>query len=304
MADPAARFAFTLLEIEGIGRVTASRLLHHFEHVEELRDFPHEQLLHRIKGAPNAQELVRRLRDPDTVARAAERADERLRRASEKNVQILIQNRQGYPPRLVDLDRSDRPVHLFLYGPAALLSTPTVGIFGSAPLGDRSFEIAQHLVDACREHAGIPATGLEGGFDKALQERAAGRESGHPTLILPACGLARLPRPLRPVATQALRSGSAMVSPFAMDHGPFDHDRKERTLLQAAHCDPLLFLEPAPDSAEDRALRWATGHRSVFVRPGPERPVPDGARTVDRIEEIDQILDTVEAPHGPPADSA
>ena len=293
MSRSDALFALTLLELEDVGRVTAARLLRHFEHVEAIRAFPREQLLHRISGVPRGEKIVQRLHEEDVVAEAAARAEERLGILEDKDVQILVQHRDHYPKRLYDLEQSDRPVHLFLYGSSGRLRDPLLGLFGSAPLPDAAFEAAQELGDRLRPTEAIPVTGLQGGFDKVIQERTAGRDGGHPSVILLGCGLGRLPRPLRPVATQALRSGSVLASPFPMQHGPFDHDQKERALLQAALSPVSFFAAPQPETPEWQALSWAGAHRRAFVWPDPGTELPEGAVSIEHRSELDRVLDAL-----------
>lgn len=293
MSRSDALFALSLLELEDVGRVTAARLLRHFDDFDGIRAFPREQLLHRISGVPRGEQIVQRLHEPDQVAEAVDRAEQRLSILEDKDVQILVQHRNGYPEPLYDLDRGERPVHLFLYGSAGRIRDRTLGLFGSAPLPDPAFEAAQELGDRLRPTGAIPVTGLQGGFDKVIQERAAGREGGHPSVILLGCGLGRLPRPLRPVATQALRAGSLLVSPFPMQHGPFDHDQKERAVLQAALSTASFFAAPQPNTPEWHALSWAAVHRRAFVWPEPGPELPDGAVPIEDRSELGRVLEAV-----------
>ena len=57
MPSPAV-FALALLRLDGVGRVTAHRILEHFGSAETLRETPREQVRLRLRGVPRADETV------------------------------------------------------------------------------------------------------------------------------------------------------------------------------------------------------------------------------------------------------
>ena len=98
---------------------------------------------------------------------------------------------------------------------------------------------------------------------------------------------------MRPGATALTRAGGLLVSPFPMAHGPFDHDDRERALVQAALGRAVLAVAPPADSPEDRAAAWAAeAGRPLLVLPPapPDAPWADAARPVDVPEAVADLV--------------
>ena len=72
--DAAAAYRLALLSIEGVGRVTAHRVLARFPAPDALAATPLEQVLVRLKGAPRAAQIAGRLSDSALVSEAVDRA--------------------------------------------------------------------------------------------------------------------------------------------------------------------------------------------------------------------------------------
>ena len=53
-----APYVLALLSLDGVGRVTAHRLIEHFPTYDALRATPREQVLLRLKGLPHAERTV------------------------------------------------------------------------------------------------------------------------------------------------------------------------------------------------------------------------------------------------------
>lgn len=268
----AAVFAFALEEIPGVGRVTAGRVLDRFGSFTQLIRFPHEQVLLRLKGLPNASSLVDVLLDQADMERRLVEAREQLRTLASRGVAVIGQADQPWPAQLSGLPAAHLPNLLYCYGAAQRLAVPGVAIIGLPPLDEEGFERAQdlvrHLIDA-----GIPlVTGLASGFDVVVHKLASAVRA--PTIAVTSCGLARLPRPYRPVAATAVKQGGLLVSGFSMAHGPFDHDERDRCLLQAALARATVVVEPEESPLAQDAVDWALhDHRPVFSissrEPGP-----------------------------------
>src|SRR5690606_30639695 len=90
-----------------------------------------------------------------------------------------------------------------------------------------------------------------------------------------ACGMARLQPAFRPAVSAAVRGGGLFVSPFAMEHGPFEHDDQDRLLVQTAVAQAVVFVDPRPETPEAAAMAWAleAGMPVFGLAPGalPER---------------------------------
>ena len=274
-----ADFALALLRLDGVGRVTAHRLLDHFASPDDLRATPREQVGLRIKGAPRAAETVERLFGPELDAALADAARQREALAP-KRVTILARDSAHWPARLDDLEPAHRPVALWAYGHTDAL-TPGLAILGRAGLAVPAFEAATDL--AKRMASGGIVTLAKDGFDLAVQKTALG--AGARVVAVAVCGLARMEPSLRPGATAVVRAGGCLVSPFAMAHGPFEHDEREAARVAAALAASAAGAGVEEDSPEAGALLWARDVRPAFALvSGPEGlPVRDPATIADAL---------------------
>ena len=278
--DPAA-LALALLSLDGVGRVSAHRLLERFPTLDDVRATPREQVQLRLKGAPNADQTVATLFDDGAFRPALDRAEAEVAALREKQIGVLAPGGAGWPAGLGALPRADRPVVLYTYGDVAALAGPSLAVLARAPLDGGPFERVQALARRAVDPATL-VVGAQSGVDLALQKVAL--DAGARVVAVVEAGLARLRPPMRPGATALVRAGGVLVSPFPMTHGPFDHDDRERALVQAALGTAVCAAAPPPDSPEDRAAAWAVGAgRPVAVLPPapPEAEWANGALALD-----------------------
>ncbi|MDX1532364.1 MAG: DNA-processing protein DprA, partial [Rhodothermales bacterium] len=263
MSAASTDLALALLRLDGVGRVTAGRLLRHFPAYETLRACPREQVLLRLKGTPNAEALVAQLFDEAAMRPHLDQAEATRTALAQRQVTALTSHHDHWPAGLDDLARADRPVVLYAFGTPAALTGPVVSLFARPPLEGAAFETAQALVRRLVAAGLTVATGAQHGFDVVVAKLAAAANA--PAVLVAHAGLARLPKPLRPHASAAAKAGGVLLSPFAMAHGPFDHDDRERALVQAALARACVFVAPPDGSPEARALAWAVdAGRPVF----------------------------------------
>lgn len=262
--DPTC-FALALLRLDGVGRVTARRLLDHFEHYDDLCRYPREQILTRLRGAPNAEKLVTRLLDREPMTAALTEAAETLQELQQKRLTVLAPHHAIWPAGLDALTGSDRPVLLYGYGHPDLLNRPRVALFARPPFSEAAFERAQALVRHLLAAGIVPVTGTQTGFDVVVQKLSSLASPPHPSMMVAPCGLARIASSKRPMVSAAVKAGGLCLSSFPMTHGPFDHDDRERALLQTALAHASVFVEPGPDTPEGAAVAWAHDHgRALF----------------------------------------
>ena len=274
-----SRFALALLSLDGVGRVTAHRLIERFPTLDALRATPREQVLLRLKGAPNAERTVETLFSPEAFAPALERADALVQSLVSKGIRVLAPADRAWPGGLDALPRESRPVLLYAYGKIPALNRPRLSFLTHAPVEGTVFEATQALArDAMARGVGL-VVGARHGVDLALQKLAVG--AGVPVVAVVGSGLARLERSMRPGATALVRAGGLLLSPFSMAHGPFDHDDRERALVQAALGAAVCAAAPPRGSSEDRAAAWAaeTGRPLALIPPAP----PDADWTADAL---------------------
>lgn len=277
-----SRFALALLSLDGVGRVTAHRVLERFPTLDALRQTPREQVLLRLKGAPHAERTVETLFSDDAFGPALEQAQALLTTLGRKRIRALTPGDPAWPRGLDALDRADRPAVLYAYGDPGALRQPALATLAAAPIEGPHFETLQAVArNTLRRGAGL-VMGAANGVDVALQKLAADAEV--PSVAVLGCGLARLAPSLRPAATALVRAGGLLVSPFPMGHGPFDHDDRERALVQAALASVVLVVAPAAGSPEARSAAWAAeaGRPLALIPPAPaDADWAEGARVAD-----------------------
>lgn len=286
--DPLA-FALALPALPHVGRVTTARVLERFPTLAALRATPREQLLHRLTGTPHLADLVETLHDDAAMAFALASARAEADALAAKRLAVLAPNLDGWPDGLNRLDRADRPATLHVFGDASALDGPSVALFGANGLDPAAYEASQTLAAEAARRGTVVVTGLADGFDVATAKTAT-RHGGRVVAVL-GCGIGRLAGPMRPVALEIVRSGGAMVSGFSFDHGPFDHDDKERALTMAALASACAFYDPAPGSPDARALDRAAALGLAAFALGP-RALADAPRlSGDGVTDLARLLD-------------
>lgn len=269
-ADDPLAFALALPALPHVGRVTTHRVLERFPTLAAARATPREQLLHRLAGTPHLAALVDTLHDDAAMAFALDSARAEADALAARRLVLRTPNTPGWPAALGRLDRPDRPTLLHVFGDPTALDAPLASLMGNNGLDPAAFEHAQALAAALARAGHAVVTGLHDGFDVATA-RTAARHGGRVVAML-GCGIGRLAPPLRPVALELARSGGAVVSGFGFEHGPFDHDDRERALVHLALGASAAVFDPAPESAAARALGKAAALGLAAFGFGPRVP--------------------------------
>jgi DNA processing protein len=287
MSESAA-FTLALLRVDGVGRVTAQRLLAHFPTYDALRATPREQVLLRIKGAPRAADLVTRLFDEDDMRPLLDQTTRAVETFEHRGIAVLTQHDERWPDRLDALDLSDRPPVLYAYGDTELLARPSAALFARPPLPSPAFEVAQDLVRALVRHGIVVAAGVEHGFDVVVHKLCSSANA--PSILVTNAGMSRVAKPMRPVVSAAVRAGGLLLSPFPPEHGPFPHDDAERALTMAALARASAFFALQPDSHEERAMTWCLSHDRPAFGVAGESPLPERVHALDRPIDLDWVV--------------
>ena len=145
--------------MDGVGRVTAGRLLTHFATYTDLLHYPREQVLARLKGAPRSKALVSTLFDQDAMATRLDEAEQALAHLRTLRVKLVTIRDPAWPAGLNDLPRATRPFLLYTYGHLEVLARPVIALLARPPISPEPFEQAQALVQHLLPHAIVPATG-------------------------------------------------------------------------------------------------------------------------------------------------
>ena len=252
-----AAYALALTRLDGLGRVSAHRILEHFATPEALREAPTEAVLVRLKGVPRAADLVRRLRETDELDAALKATRAEVAALEAKRMHVLAPTDPRWPARIGALDRSDRPIALYAFGAVERLEEAAVAFWARSPMAPGPFERAQDEARRAVEAGDVLVAGARDGFDVVVHKLAY--LAGRPSIAVADAGLGRLPGPVRPHATSIVKAGGLVVSPFPMTHGPFEHDQGEAALVAAALARAVVGAGAA-DSPAGRALAWAAEH--------------------------------------------
>ncbi len=267
-----ATFAMSLLEVQGVGRVAANRILRHFDSLADLGEYPREQLMHRLAGLPNAADTTTQLQDASTMSRATSDAAARIERHSKARVLCIPCNSSAFPEPLRALDDRDRPVVLYVYGKLAdsdLADGPkrrrvAAAFLGSSPIEPNLFERSQELAVRVSDAGATVILGAESGFDVALSKRVVGH--GGKAVLVVGAGIDKIPRELRAAASTVVKAGGGIVSPFPLGHGPFDHDHVERSRLMASLARATVVCNLAPSTDARSAALWSLDNqRATFA---------------------------------------
>jgi DNA processing protein len=299
MDDDTDRFALLLNALPGVGRVTAARLLERFASYEVLRKTPREQVLLRMRGTPGAERILATLFDDPVMHRRIDEAARELAALRAKRIELITLRDPDWPERLNALTRASRPSLLYAYGNRVTLRSSLVSIFARPPIEPDAFEAAQRLIRRLTEQRIVLLTGASGGFDVVVHRLAAAAPV--PSMLVAHCGLAHFPAAMRPTAVSAVRGGGLLVSPFSMDHGPYDHDDRERALIQAAMAAVCIFVAPRPGTPETHAMDWAIREaRPVYVLPDAGATVPEPAISLRRAGAFEEVVRSALASQEPP----
>lgn len=253
-----------LENMEGVGRVTARKILEQFGSLAEVRRFPREQILNRLHRVPHASKLAEKLLDEQLVAEALDDAARTIDELGRRQVEVITSEDERWPSEIDHLPNPHRPNVLFAYGNVKLLAEPSVAVLGSSPVASEPFESVQLLVRRLAEVGTIVSCSASDGLDSVIIKILLSKDA-LPVLVA-GCGLAKVPPSLRPSASSAVKAGGLLVSSFQMQHGPFDHDVRERTLIQAALAKAVVFVEPKEEGFLWDALAWSLERdRPVFA---------------------------------------
>ena len=280
--DENTAFALALQKMKGIGRVTAGKLLREFGTYTRLEGCPREQMLLRIRRTPNANSIVAALSDRAAMAERMRAAEHELRLLTSKGIAVLSPGGDGWPPALDHLPQASRPLLVYAYGQLQVLSAPMAGFYFGGAHGPKC---ARPLLQR------LPAHGIAAALNLQEAELPEAHDGLTAVLVLP-MGLSKAPGTKRPAMRRIVRARGLLLSPFAMNHGRYDHDEKERALVMAALSRVCFFVYPARDTSEWAAMVWASeAGRRVYAMGTIAGELPPDVREIDPIRDADRILE-------------
>ncbi len=276
-----------LENMEGVGRVTTRKILEQFGTLAEVRRFPREQILNRLHRVPQAAKLADRLLNEELVTEALADAEKTIEELARRQVTVITSGDEIWPAGVDDLPNAHRPNALFAYGNLKLLGESSVAILGSAPVEPEPFEAAQTLARRLAGEGMIVSCSASDGLDNVITKILLSKD-GLPLLVA-GCGLAKVAPSLRPAVSAAVKAGGLLVSSFLMQHGPFDHDVRERMLVQAALSKAAVFIEPREGGFGWDALEWSLDSgKPVFAL--TKESLPDRVHVIRDELDMDWVL--------------
>jgi len=259
-------FALALTQMEGVGSVTASRLLKHFNCYDDLLRYPREQVLARIKGAPRAGNVVAALFDQKTFRSLLANSKASIDALAERHISILSMNDDGWPISLNSLPRTHRPILFYTFGRTTVLESPKLSMLLPFSAEDFSSDVLSALdlhstdVSLCTD---LTIAHLPTAVDFRI-------------ILVAGCGLSRIPPGARIGVKQVIANGGLLLSPFPMTHGPFPHDQKVVSWILAALANAIVFR--APGALELEISEWAhAAGKPTFAFAQPDHPPPTHA---------------------------
>jgi DNA processing protein len=287
--DPGSRLAqiLALENLDGVGRVTARKILDQFGSLDEVRRFPREQIMNRLRRVPQAAKLVDRLLDEKFIAESVAAAEQTIEELEGKHLVALTSGDDGWPEELDGLPNAHRPNVLFGYGNLKLLAEPSVAMLGTAPVTTGPFEAAQVLVRRLAGAGTIVSSSASDGLDNVIIKILLSTDTL--PMLVAQCGLARVAPELRPSVSAVVKQGGLLVSSFHMQHGPFDHDNRERMLVQAALSKATVFIEPREGGFSWDAMQWSLDQgKPVFAL--SSEPLPERVHVIHDELDMDWVL--------------
>jgi len=261
----ASIFISTLESFEGVGKVTARKVLSNWSTLQDFRRFPKEQALVRLKGVAKASELIDKLNDIEFMKGKMEEQSRHFESLSARQINLSSFLDDNWPAGLDSLTDYHGPNLLYSYGNRAVFKTKHVSIITKHGVTGESHEFVQKLVRYLLENQMGICTSMNNGMDVVLQKINYDRPIPLPSLMTASYGLAKTPKEYRPQVSKGVQGGGLFFSPFEVSQGPFDHDLGEAHRIQIGVSSVVVFVEPAKDNHALELMKFASaGKRAVF----------------------------------------
>jgi predicted Rossmann fold nucleotide-binding protein DprA/Smf involved in DNA uptake len=219
-----------------------------------------------------------------------EKARQNVDALRERHIHALTSSDDGWPGDLNDLPPSHRPNVLYTYGNRKVLAEASVAIVGSAPVAPEPFETVQTLARRLAQAGVIVSCATEDGLDNVIIKILLASESL--PLLVAGCGMAKIAPALRSSVSGAVKAGGVLASSFPMTHGPFDHDVRERSLVQSALAKAVVFVDPQETGFSWDALEWSLAHdKPVFAL--STSPLSERVHVIQDEVDMDWVLAAV-----------
>lgn len=240
----------TLMNIKGIGEVTADNIVGRFSTFEEVLNAPDEAFKKLV-----TVNTVAKLRDGQVLADAYDAARRVLDYAASNDVDLITLYDERYPVRLYDCN--PKPMMLYVKGnlQTAERSVACVGTREPTKYGEIA---ADRITTFLAENGWAIVSGLAKGIDSLAHEAAL--RAGVPTIAILGCGLNAID-PKRKYAIELgdriLAAGGCVVSeqPFGRENDAFTLIRRNR--IQCGLAVATFMLQCDVDSGTMHTVRYS-----------------------------------------------
>ena len=278
--------------VPGIGIVTLTRLLAHFDSAEALWRAPDADLL-RL-------DLPRGLLEKFCAGRRKVDLAGEMDGVAKAGAWLLTLDDEAYPSLLRSLP--DRPPLLYVRGDLSCADAKCLAVVGTRKASKYGWDVAFELSRDLARHGVTIVSGLAQGVDAAAHRGAL--EAGGRTIAVVATGIDRVyPRQNSELAEQ-IASAGAIISEMPIGSQPLGKNFPQRNRLISGLSLALLVAEaPSRSGALNSVSHAVDQGRDVFAVPhnifsptgrGSNQLIQDGAKLV---MEADDILDELDITH-------
>ncbi len=251
-------YQIALSNIQGIGGITAKRLISYCGSVEQIfKEKP--QTLRKIPGI--GEKLAGVIRNHALF----NRAEKEIAFIDKHKIKALFYLDDDYPFRLKQCE--DGPILLFVKGQAALNHQKILAIVGTRNISQYGHELCEKLVSDLVTHQPIIVSGLAYGVDACAHKAAL--KNNLPTVAVLGHGLDRIyPHMHNKLAREIIVDG-ALVTDFVSGTKPDRENFPKRNRIIAGLSDGIVVIEAALTGGALITANIANSYnRDVFALPG------------------------------------
>ena len=250
--------ALALLKVEGIGDLTAKKLLSHFISAEDVFKAKASQLT-KIDGI--GATLIKNLQNPQVF----KEAEAELKFIQKENLQVLFYQEALYPERLKQC--YDAPVLLFTAGNINLENRKIISIVGTRQITSYGMDFCKKLISDLAPLNPIIVSGFAYGVDIVAHQTAM--ENGLQTIGVLAHGLNQIyPKTHKKHMSKVEQNGGFMTE-FWSTSNPDRENFVKRNRIVAGISEATIVIESAEQGGSLLTANLANEYnRDVFAVPG------------------------------------
>ncbi len=258
MKENALLYQLALVQIPGIGGVTARRLIAYCGGAAQVfRE--RTEALKRIPGVGG--HIAGAIRKKACF----DRAEREIAFMRKHGIRALYYQDDAYPFRLKECE--DGPILIFVKGEANLNHPRVLAVIGSRNITQYGREECERLIEELIPYDVTVLSGLAYGVD-ACAHRAA-LKHGMPTLAVLGHGLDRIYPPLHQGLARDMLGSGALITDFMTGTKPERENFPKRNRIIAGLCDAIVVVEAALTGGALITANIAnTYNRDVFAIPG------------------------------------